>query len=544
MKSQTYWDEVIAEFGFSELPAVFDELECESLLGEIRKGLQQGSKGNIKSSKGETYAARNLASLNPGLMNAWRKPALVDLLRSVLGDRFGLVRVLYFDKNPNRTWSLPWHKDMTIAVVDHSLPSQHFTKPTRKSGVEHVEAPTTLLSEMLTLRIHLDMVTNDNGPLQVAVGSHRNGKAVADSHEVKTILADAGEIKEARSAFTKAKESNWNKVSVARKYYQFEKEHGTAEEARQAYTELRDLGFENDPFLYRRFQLFNKFPELAWDFRDALGLLSLLGLFLGLSLLPLLFIIPVHYWGLLRQRAGKTRFLMTPFWNLRRAWGISALLIVNAVAMSYYFSYDTVFEGFFDDYPQEEAPMAEENLAEMVLVSDLFLLIGVGLIAGFRRSGNSFRSGEWSVTKCIGVAFLWMVPLRMIAGILETIYPEPVAGFMEVSITIQSLQAVLSEYGPLALFMTLAVITPIVEEIIFRGVILTSLASHIPFWAANVLQAALFTAMHEAYEFFPFLFAFGLVTGRIRKHSGSLLSCMVLHAINNGLVAWGMIAMR
>ncbi len=367
---------------------------------------------------------------------------------------------------------------------------------------------------------------------------------IINSLQSAMILAEADEIEEARSSFTKAKENNWNKVKVAREYFLFEKDKGTAEEARQAYTELRDLGLGNDPFLYRRFQLFSKFPGLSWDFRDALGLLSLLGLLLGASLLPLLFLIPLHYWGLLRQRAGKPGFRLTPFWNLRRAWGISALLIVNSIAMSYYFSYDIIFEGFFDDYVQEESAMPEEGLAEMVLVSDLILLIGVGLIAGLKRSSESFQAEEWSVARCIGMAVLWMIPLRMVAGIMEAIYTEPATAFLEVSITIQSLQAVLNEYGPLALFMTLAVITPIVEEITFRGVLLTSFTNHIPFWAANILQAVLFTVMHEAYEFFPFLFAFGIVTGLIRRRSGSLLSCIFLHSINNGLVAWGMIATR
>ena len=109
----------------------------------------------------------------------WRQPPLPELLEAVLGLGCGLVRGLFFDKPPERSWSLPWHKDLTIAVRDNRLPSRLFRKPTTKAGVPHVEAPREVLEAMLTVRIHLDDVTEENGPLFVVPGSHRTGKALA-----------------------------------------------------------------------------------------------------------------------------------------------------------------------------------------------------------------------------------------------------------------------------------------------------------------------------------------------------------------------------
>ena len=37
----------------------------------------------------------------------------------------------------------------------------------------HVEAPPAILEQMVTMRIHLDDVTEENGPLRVQPGSHR-----------------------------------------------------------------------------------------------------------------------------------------------------------------------------------------------------------------------------------------------------------------------------------------------------------------------------------------------------------------------------------
>ncbi len=105
------------------------------------------------------------------------------------------MRILFFDKPPRQTWALPWHKDRTIAVRDNRLPSRHFSKPTCKAGVPHVEAPLSVLQSMLTARIHLDEVTTENGPLKVVPGSHRTGKVLTlDLAAPTRILANRGDV--------------------------------------------------------------------------------------------------------------------------------------------------------------------------------------------------------------------------------------------------------------------------------------------------------------------------------------------------------------
>jgi ectoine hydroxylase-related dioxygenase (phytanoyl-CoA dioxygenase family) len=131
----------------------------------------------------------------PAAAAVWRQPPLPDVLRAILGPAFGMVRVLYFDKHPDQTWALPWHKDLTIAVRDTHRPSPSFTKPTTKAGVPHVEAPEAVLEEMVTARIHLDDVTEANGPLKVIPGSHRSGKQLALEEEAPyTILGARGDV--------------------------------------------------------------------------------------------------------------------------------------------------------------------------------------------------------------------------------------------------------------------------------------------------------------------------------------------------------------
>jgi len=171
-----------------------------SLVDQVVHGLQlaltttDDESESIRSRTGTVYAARNVVSLYPEACQLWRQPAIEELLSEVLGSAFGLVRVLFFDKPPERSWSLPWHKDLTIAVRDNSLPSKLFRRPTMKAGVPHVEAPLEVLSAMLTIRIHLDQVTEDNGPLKVMSGSHLEGKdPTSTSTECRSILVDRGD---------------------------------------------------------------------------------------------------------------------------------------------------------------------------------------------------------------------------------------------------------------------------------------------------------------------------------------------------------------
>jgi hypothetical protein len=191
------WIDRIERDGFVVITGVFSGNEIETLAQDLAASIQgaAGDDATILSSGGVIYAARNVLSVFPLAQDIWRREPLLGLLGGVLGAHCGLVRGLYFDKPPERTWTLPWHKDLTIAVRDNRLPSETFAKPTVKAGVPHVEAPRELLEAMLTLRIHLDDVTDENGPLRVIPGSHREGKQVtlSPAHE-ESILALRGDV--------------------------------------------------------------------------------------------------------------------------------------------------------------------------------------------------------------------------------------------------------------------------------------------------------------------------------------------------------------
>jgi ectoine hydroxylase-related dioxygenase (phytanoyl-CoA dioxygenase family) len=160
--------------GYLLFSGVYSLEECGKLIAGITAALEarREEAGTLQRQNGIIYGARNLLDAFPPARDLWRREPLRSLLRETLGSGLGLVRGLYFDKPPQSTWSLPWHQDRTIAVVDNTMVSPLFKCPTKKAGVPHIEAPDEILEQMLTLRIHLDDVTDENGPLVVLPGSH------------------------------------------------------------------------------------------------------------------------------------------------------------------------------------------------------------------------------------------------------------------------------------------------------------------------------------------------------------------------------------
>jgi hypothetical protein len=186
--------------GFVLLPSVFSPEEVAQLRSRLEAVLFRDEEhSSLRNRAGTVYAARNVLELFPETETVWRRPSLISFLNSVLGVRFGLVRVLYFDKPPGLTWGLPWHKDLTIAIESpgsfpEQIPAGNWRKLTRKAGVPHVEADCETLQKMVTLRIHLDPARAENGALRIVPGSHRAGKELDLSRPEQLAIAEAGDV--------------------------------------------------------------------------------------------------------------------------------------------------------------------------------------------------------------------------------------------------------------------------------------------------------------------------------------------------------------
>ncbi|HEX8623262.1 MAG TPA: phytanoyl-CoA dioxygenase family protein [Allosphingosinicella sp.] len=117
-----------------------------------------------------------------------------------LGPAARAVGAKLFDKSPARNWALGWHQDRSIAVRERR-DAPGFGQWTVKAGIAHCVPPFGFLERSLTLRVHLDPVGADNGPLLVAPGSHRLGcvaepevAAIVERLGARACLAQAGDV--------------------------------------------------------------------------------------------------------------------------------------------------------------------------------------------------------------------------------------------------------------------------------------------------------------------------------------------------------------
>ncbi|WP_235587932.1 phytanoyl-CoA dioxygenase family protein [Sphingopyxis sp. H115] len=119
---------------------------------------------------------------------------------SIIGTNSRAVRAILFDKTAETNWSLGWHQDRTICVRER-VDMAGYGPWTAKSGMQHVAPPFDLLSRMVTLRVHLDDVPEDNAPLMIVPGSHKLGRipeveidAVVSRLGQHLCLAETGDI--------------------------------------------------------------------------------------------------------------------------------------------------------------------------------------------------------------------------------------------------------------------------------------------------------------------------------------------------------------
>lgn len=90
--------------------------------------------------------------------------------------------------------------------------------------------------------------------------------------------------------------------------------------------------------------------------------------------------------------------------------------------------------------------------------------------------------------------------------------------------------------------LRLVAIDPLAEELCFRGISLTVLERHgLPFWAANLIQAALFAAFHFNIVQSAYAFICGLVLGGLKQRDGLGSSAIAHCACNLSGVILGLI---
>jgi membrane protease YdiL (CAAX protease family) len=92
--------------------------------------------------------------------------------------------------------------------------------------------------------------------------------------------------------------------------------------------------------------------------------------------------------------------------------------------------------------------------------------------------------------------------------------------------------------GSLPVLVSVCVLAPVCEEMLFRGVILRGFLARYPRWHAIVASSLVFGAAHlNLYQLFVGL-VLGVLLGWLYERTRSLVPCIGLHAFYNAAVTW------
>lgn len=353
-----------------------------------------------------------------------------------------------------------------------------------------------------------------------------------DRVTVARSLASLGAIAEAREEFRQLGGEHWRAAYGTRELLLFELQHGTPAEALSAYEKLRDFGFSEDPLLHLRSAVALRDLSLPWQGRDLLGALAAFGTLSMAAFIALLMVVPVHYRGMARRLAGAQPHPYSGGWQLRHAWLVFFGFGISIVLSSYLAGGVVLGSG---DAPvwalavEDHAALARMNVVFIALL----LLVAAALALGAPGRRVAWTT-NWSLRKAtavgigLGVALRVILFLALLAGLLN------VEGAREFwNRAHPELVAIRDHFGAATVIVLTVLAAPVIEEFLFRGVLLAAFSRHLAFGAANALQATIFALLHLEPLLIPFLFVLGLVAGTLARRSGGLLAPMLLHGVSN-----------
>ncbi len=181
-----------------------------------------------------------------------------------------------------------------------------------------------------------------------------------------------------------------------------------------------------------------------------------------------------------------------------------------------------------------DAPLADRLLANV----GLSLGVAGGTIAWLLFRGATweelgFVGGRWreDVRTAVGGMALVVFPLLMIAAALNALvrYRHPIVDFLDGQRDWKDVTLVI---------VSAVVVAPLAEELFFRRVLQGWLEKHLSAddMAPVLLSSLAFAAAHagQGLAYVP-LFHFSLVLGFIARRTGSIVPCILLHALFNAV---------
>lgn len=159
---------------------------------------------------------------------------------------------------------------------------------------------------------------------------------------------------------------------------------------------------------------------------------------------------------------------------------------------------------------------------------------------GLRWADVGLRRPERSL-----LHLLWQIPAVLVAGVTASMLVLIPLGVGEDSDAGNDAVADLASSGPLLAvlgLLSVAVLVPVAEEVVFRGIVLSALRARFRAGTGVVLAGAVFAAVHMLPPALPYLLVVGIALCAMAEWYRSIVPGIVLHGVNNAIVFAGVVA--
>jgi len=362
----------------------------------------------------------------------------------------------------------------------------------------------------------------------------KRDSTIIDNAEMAKAMEGLGDFSTAREFFVRDTVKEWGKINAKQLLFAHDLEHSEAKVALASYRKLQEENSFDDLFGIKRFRVFLKNPLLRWTPSEVFHVFLFYGLVLLMFLLPYLWVMPVYGLGdFLRKSGVKIQTGLNFSWNIKHFWLMSFLYLFASVATVFVFEYQVTINYYFDLGNNFVEDIDQGLLAKEMIFFVCIMACSTLLVLNREKIKDVFRSNH-SIRQMIGLGILFMIFNRIFIKFLSLFVDLESAAVSNMILSAkEEILAIIAENGFVVAALLAAVVVPIYEEIVFRGVILGSVEKYLGFKGANTVQALLFGLVHEDVALFPFFFVFALITGYWVKRSGGLLTGIFFHGIHN-----------
>ena len=168
------------------------------------------------------------------------------------------------------------------------------------------------------------------------------------------------------------------------------------------------------------------------------------------------------------------------------------------------------------------------------------MFLSTAMFLNKKRIINVFYS-KYKLLRILSLSLIFIIVNAIIIRVLKSYIDISFISSWNIN---EEIKALISVYGFSICFIIVAILVPIYEEVIFRGIIFSSTEKYLGFWKANLIQASLFSFMHLNLSLFIFYFYFwNYFRCNGKEKQGPISWYLFSHAINNSIAVFSLLAL-